>query len=365
MTRVFVAPRRYVQGPNELRNFGEHVKRLGSRPFIIAIPDDFERVGESIVTSSIDAGITHTLGPFRGELTREEARRLALEAQDANADVIVGLGGGKACDAAKAVADQLNLANVIIPTVASTDAPCSSLAVFYSEAGVFESGDLLRNNPDLVLVDSQVIARAPTRFLVSGFGDALATYFEARAAHSAGALNVVGGRSTLAALAIARACIDTLLKQSAQAVAASEANEVTEPLEDVIEANVLLSGLGFESGGLAAAHSIHNGLTSLDGTHHLLHGEKVAFGIVVQLTLESADSELDEVLMYLDSVGLPTSLSAMGLEANRDTARAIAEASMGPAETIHNMPMSIDLSGLTEAILSADRQGVARARREY
>ena len=41
-----------------------------------------------------------------------------------------------------------------------------------------------------------------------------------------------------------------------------EVDALTPALERVVEANTLLSGLGFESGGLCIAHAVHNGLTT-------------------------------------------------------------------------------------------------------
>ena len=369
-SRIFIAPQRYVQGAGELDRFGEHVGALGTSPLLIALAPDFARVSDTVTASAERSGLRFAFAPFGGELTRAEADRLRAEAEEAGSDVIVGLGGGKACDAAKAVADMLRLPCATVPTVASTDAPCSALAVFYSGDGEFESGDLLRRNPDLVLVDSSVIAKAPTHFLVSGFGDAFATYFEARAVHRAGASNMVGGAPTAAALAIAEACVDVLRTRSLEAIRASDAGTVNDALEDVIEANVLLSGVGFESGGLAAAHSIHNALTGLPQTHGLLHGEKVAFGILVQLVLDE-DAEADEAgaadefgdaLEYLRSVGLPTTLADLGLPRDEPALRPLAVAAVAPGETIHNMSIPIDERVVLRAVLEADRRASAGER---
>jgi len=354
-SRIFIAPQRYVQGPGELDRFGEHVARLGTKPLVVALAPDFDRVADTITASAERSGHQLAVAEFGGELTRAEANRLRAAAEAEGSDVIVGLGGGKACDAAKAVAEVLNLPCVTVPTVASTDAPCSALAVFYTEEGAFESGDLLRRNPDLVLVDSQVIAQAPTRFLISGFGDAFATYFEARAVQRSGATNMPGGTPTTAALAIAEACVGVLRRRSLEAISASDTNTVNDALEDVIEANVLLSGIGFESGGLAVAHSIHNALTELEQTHGLLHGEKVAFGILVQLVLEESD-EFAAAFDYLRSVGLPTTLADLGLPPNEATLRSLAFAAVAPGETLHNMPISIDEDAVLHAVIEADRR---------
>ncbi len=83
---------------------------------------------------------------------------------------------------------------------------------------------------------------------------------------------------TLSSLALARLCYDTLLEYGLQAKLAVEKKAVTLAVEAVVEANILLSGLGFESGGLAGAHAFHNGLTVLEASHAKLHGQKVAFG---------------------------------------------------------------------------------------
>ena len=138
---------------------------------------------------------------------------------------------------------------VVVPTIASTDAPCSALAVIYTEDHVFESYYIFPRNPDMVVVDTEVIARSPARFLVSGMGDALATWFEADACRKAFAKNMPGGDSTEAALALAHLCFELLMRYGRQAKAAAEVHAATVALDKIVEANTLLSGLGFESSG--------------------------------------------------------------------------------------------------------------------
>jgi glycerol dehydrogenase len=211
----------------------------------------------------------------------------------------------------------------------------------------------------LVLVDSKIIANAPVRFLISGMGDALATYFEARSCERAYAKNIPGGNSTLAALAIARLCYDTLMEESEKAIAACTQKVVTTALENIIEANILLSGLGFESSGLATAHAVHDGLTVLEETHKYYHGEKVAFGTLVHLVLENAKKEeIKEVIAYCKAVGLPTCLADLGVtNATQDKVMAIAIAACAEGETIHNTVFKVTPEMVYAAIYTADKLG--------
>ena len=205
--------------------------------------------------------------------------------------MLVGMGGGKTIDTAKIAADRARIPVIIVPTIASTDAPCSGCAVLYSEEGVFCSVHYQKMNPQVVLVDTSVIAEAPPRFLISGMGDALATWFEARSCDRTQSVNECGGRSTMTGLNLARLCYDTLLITVRQPRSPREKHIVTPAFDHIVEANILLSGIGFESSGLAAAHSIHNGLTALEETHAFYHGEKVAFGVLAGLQLADAPPE--------------------------------------------------------------------------
>jgi glycerol dehydrogenase len=247
------------------------------------------------------------------------------------------------------------------PTVASSDAPCSALSVVYTEEGVFQEYRIYRKNPDLVLVDTQVIAQSPPRLLVAGMGDALATWFEARTCVEGSVRNMRGGASTQSALALAELCYRTLLADGAEALRAVETGAVTPALERLVEANTLLSGLGFESSGLAAAHAIHNGLTAAPRTHAFFHGEKVAYGLLVQLILEGKPRSLRaEVLEFADEVGLPITLAGIGLESlTPEMLIRIAERSTAPGETIHNEPFEVTAGMVADAIRAADAAGRA------
>ncbi|HJT75727.1 MAG TPA: glycerol dehydrogenase, partial [Gemmataceae bacterium] len=299
--------------------------------------------------------------PFGGECSLAEIERAKSAARQQRAGVIVGAGGGKVLDTARAVAADLDLPVVNCPTVASSDAPCSALSVIYTDEGVFHEYRFYRKNPDLVLVDTAVIAQGPARLLTAGMGDALATWFEAKTCVAGHVRNMRGGASTRSALALADLCYRTLLEDGAAALRAVRGQVVTPALERLVEANTLLSGLGFESSGLAAAHAVHNGLTAAPGTHSYFHGEKVAFGLLVQLVLEGQPrAVVEEVLRFATEVGLPITLADIGLaELPRDLLRQVAERATAKGETIHNEPFEVRPDMVADAILAADATGRA------
>lgn len=208
-------------------------------------------------------------------------------------------------------------------------------------------------------MDTQVIAEAPARYLTSGMGDALATWFEAESCRVGRAANIAGGLTSMTAITLARLCYDTIREYGPVALVSCRAKVATPALERVVEANTLLSGLGFESGGLAAAHSLHNGLTALPKSQDFYHGEKVAFGVLAALFLTDKSPELmNEVYGFSESVGLPTTLAALGLEgiSEADLMR-VADKACAPGESIHNEPFEISPQRVADAIKAADAHG--------
>jgi glycerol dehydrogenase len=323
------------------------------------------RLADIWKSSLNEAGISHRVHRFGGECALVEIERVKAAARQYAARTIVGAGGGKVLDTARAVAADLRLPVVNCPTVASSDAPCSALSVIYTEDGIFQEYRFYRKNPDLVLVDTQVIAQAPSRLLVAGMGDALATWFEARTCVTSSVQNMRGGRSTATALALAELCYRIVLADGPAALRAVSTQVVTPALERLVEANTLLSGLGFESSGLAAAHAVHNGLTAAHETHSSFHGEKVAFGLLVQLVLEGAPvATANEVLGFSAEVGLPITLADIGLpDSPGDWLDPIARRAAAPGETIHNEPFEVTADMVRDAILDADALGRAWRKR--
>ncbi|WP_214767506.1 MULTISPECIES: glycerol dehydrogenase [unclassified Exiguobacterium] len=359
--RVFISPSKYVQGKNVIDRLGTYVSPFGDKALLIADDVVFKIVGQRIHDSFETEKIGIEQVDFSGEASRHEVDRITKQAKEADVRFVVGVGGGKTLDTAKAVSDELTVPVVIVPTIASTDAPTSALSVIYSDAGIFESYRFYKKNPDLVLVDTKLISEAPARFFASGIADALATWVEVRSVIAFGGKTMAGGRPTIAAEAIAKRCEEVLFEHGRLAYESVQAKVVTPALEAVVEANTLLSGLGFESGGLAAAHAIHNGFTALDGDiHHLTHGEKVAFGTLVQLALEQhSQEEIERYIAFYMDLGLPVTLEDVKLkDSSRDDILKVGEAATADGETIHD-GFDVTAEEVADAIIAADRYSKA------
>jgi glycerol dehydrogenase len=368
MLSVFCSPSRYTQSKNATASLGNEMFGLGLRgPALMVAGRSARRLLSATWQTTFGAaGIEHAVHPFGGECSLAEIERVKAAARQHQARLIVGAGGGKVLDTARAAAADLDLPVVNCPTVASSDAPCSALSVIYTEEGVFEQYRFYRKNPELVLVDTQVIAQGPPRLLVAGMGDALATWFEARTCVAGHVKNMRGGASTRSALALAELCHRTLLADGADALRAAQAQVVTPALERLVEANTLLSGLGFESSGLAAAHAVHNGLTAAPATHAYYHGEKVAYGLLVQLILEGQPRSVrEEVLHFATEVGLPVTLAEIGLmDLPAELLERVAVRATADGETIHNEPFEVRPDMVADAIRAADALGRAWKKRE-
>jgi glycerol dehydrogenase len=358
---MLLAPGRYVQGAGAIKEIGLHTSRIGSSALVIGGKTALSLCGHDIQESLAAQGIPCHQEIFQGISSQVEIRRLTGIATAHRADIVIALGGGASIDAGKAVSHEMNVPVIVVPTVISTDAPCSALSVIYSETGTFERYLFLRKNPDCVLVDTTLVALSPAKFIVAGMGDALATFWESDTCFRSGKQNALTGgvTPTLATRALARLCYDTLLESGLQAKLAVELQVVTPAVESIVEANTLLSGLSSENGGHAAAHSIHNGLTVLQSAMHKLHGEKVAFGVLAQLVLEGRSaSDVREVQDFCFSVGLPLCLADLDIiDPSAEEIRQVAVAAVAEGETIHATWFSVTAEMVEAAIRTADALG--------
>lgn len=355
--KVFISPKKYIQGAGVLSQIGEEVAVIGKTPLVLSDSVVWGITGDVVEKSFAASNTEYVYEEFTGEASNTEINRLTEVGKDKQADVVIGLGGGKTIDTAKAVGDALGIPVVVAPTTASTDAPTSALSVIYSDEGVFEGYKFYNKNPELVLIDSQVVVGAPVFLLASGMGDAMATLVEVKASLKRNSDTMAGGKATLAAQAIAEKAEEVLFDQGIAAYRAAKQKLVTPQVEAIIEANTLLSGLGFENGGLAAAHAIHNGFTALKGDiHNLTHGQKVAYGILTQLVLEGYSEK--EILRYADffkAIELPTTLKDLHLEdAPYEDLVEIGKLATIEEETTKNMNPDLTAEQVADAILAVN-----------
>ena len=320
-TRAWGSPSRYIQGRYELENMKTHTEVYGRRVFFLIdvfFFADYKKRFEALYAGS-DSQIQ--CEQFGGQCTEEEILRCTGLAKALNPDVVVGIGGGKTMDTRR-----------------------------------------YKKNPALVLLDTDILAKAPIRFLVAGMGDALSTYPECRANVQSASPNYVnsGYHQTIACIAVSKACHETILTKGVSAKLAAEQGLCTKDVEDVIEANTLLSGLGVQNGSCAGAHSIAEGITVLEPCAKLLHGEVVAFGILVQLIVEGAPAEeLDELYTFFEEVGLPTTFDDLGIpDATEADIRKVAETSMHSYWDVE--PFAVNPQMVFDGIMMANTLGKRR-----
>ena len=363
MIKVFEAPRKYVQGVGALKEAGKWIAPLGKRALVVWGAQVKQQVGEALEASLSAAGIKAIPFECYGNCTRAQIAAGVDLAKAEQAEVVLGVGGGRSIDMAKAIAWETCQKVVSIPTVASNDAPTSAETVYYTEDGTMDGWAVWPANPDLVLVDTQIIVEAPVEWLVAGMGDALATWFEAEAAYKGRRTAIAGGVSTVAALKLAELCYEMLMEYGLQARIDAAEHIVTPAVERIVEANTLLSGLGFESSGVCTAHAVANGLTARPETHGFSHGQKVAFGLATQLCLDE-DANPEERLQVMDwmvAVGLPVTFEELGLgEITRDEIMELAEAFAGEGSIAHNHVQTVSAYDMFSAMVAADKLGHQR-----
>lgn len=314
---IYGSPGRYIQGKGMMKYIGDYVSFLGKRACILvdkSLPNNLlEKIREGLNKTNVEYSTHKFDGIVTVSRIDDFSRRIKNEG---GCEVVIGVGGGKTLDAAKMVAHRLKARRIMVPTIASTDAPTSSLAVVDKEGGK-TFAEFYKWNPDFVLVDTEIIVNAPVRFFLAGIGDAVSKKYEIQTAISAGMKNVFGGKQVFFISDLAHICYQTLLRFGLEARYSVERKEITEAVEQIITSTILLSGIAFENGGLLGAHDISAVLYEKRYGDGWLHGELVALGTLCQIILEKyPQKEFLTTYAFLKSLNLPCKLSDIGISAD-------------------------------------------------
>jgi len=345
-----IAPAQLLRGSGILAKLGEYLPRFGQSALVISGENSRAVVQPSL--DRVNLTITYT-DPIRN-CTAANLAILQSAVRSNQPDMIIGIGGGKVLDTAKLIAHQCCLPVVTIPTTGATCAAWTALSNVYTDAGAFDYDVALDHCPDLMIVDYDVILTAPQRTLVAGIGDAIAKWYEASVSSGGSDRTLV-----IAAVQEARILRDILLQKSEAAIH----NSGGAVWREVVDATVCLAGVIGGIGGAqcrtVAAHAVHNGLTHLERSHGTLHGEKVAYGILVQLRLEEfqgnqlAASARQQLLRFYREIGLPKTLADLGLaDVTLRELELAASIACKPDSDLHNLPFAVHESQLVAAMVS-------------
>ncbi|MEA5464134.1 iron-containing alcohol dehydrogenase family protein [Leptothoe sp. PORK10 BA2] len=355
LSTLMVAPAQVVRGSGILSQCGSLISRLGRRPLLVGGDRTLSSAAPFLV--ELLEGLEVAQGSYRYDCCETTLTQLRQTVEDHGADLIIGVGGGKALDTAKLLAHQAQLPVVTIPTSAATCAAWTALSNVYSRRGAFRYDVGLPVCPDLLLLDYDLVATAPKRTLVAGIGDAIAKWYEASVSSGHSAQTLIIG-----AVQQARVLRDILLQKSATALE----NPGGEDWREVVDASVLMAGVIGGLGGAqcrtVAAHAVHNGLTQIPASHGMLHGEKVAYGILVQLRLEEMElgnslavTSRQQLLQFYQQIGLPMTLSDLGLgEMSLNDLRQAAEFACRTGSDIHHLPFEVTVPQLMAAMVSTN-----------
>ncbi|MGK7937891.1 MAG: iron-containing alcohol dehydrogenase family protein [Xenococcaceae cyanobacterium] len=352
---LLIAPTQVLRGEKCLSKSGAAIARLGKLPLVVGGNKTLDVIQPYLQPVLNQSNLKADYASYSPDCAESSLAILTEKAVSHQADLIIGVGGGKALDTAKLLAHQCQLPIVTIPTSAATCAAWTALSNIYSEEGAFQYDVGLNRCPDLLIVDYSLIRTAPKRTLVAGIGDAIAKWYEA---------SVSSGNSsatlTIAAVQQARILRDILFQKSAIALK----NPQSDDWREVVDATVLLAGVIGGLGGAncrtVAAHAVHNGLTHIQAAHDALHGEKVAYGILVQLRLEEmiqgnqlSTTSRQQLLDFYTDIGLPQTLEDLGLgHVSLAELRHAAEIACNPHSDIHRLPFSVSPEQLIAAMVS-------------
>ena len=352
-----IAPSRVIRGEQAWQQGLPAIADLCQRPALLGRSPSTQGIRARLKADLMGCDLAVVESQLQFDCCEDDLTRLQAQLQETACDAVIAAGGGKVLDAGKLLAHRLKLPCITVPLSAATCAGWTALANIYSPDGAFIADEALAACPDLLIFDHGLVRQAPNQTLASGIADALAKWYEA---------SVGSGSSTdgiiQQAVQMARVLRDQLLIDAREAMAQPESEAWVRVAEACGLTAGVIGGLGGAQCRTVAAHAVHNGLTQLHACHSKLHGEKVGFGILVQLRLEErlggnqlAAQSRRQLLPLLQELGVPVTLQDLGLgEAGLHELRAICSFACRPGSDLHHLPFDVTETDLLEALVSTD-----------
>lgn len=354
-TQNAIAPARVLRGRGAWQQAQGAIPGLVAQPLVLGRSDATARLRAGLLDDLISQGLKPLAAELQFDCCEEDLQALAPRARQAHCDGVIAIGGGKVLDAGKLLAHRLGLACITVPTSAATCAGWTALANLYSPQGAFRGDVALERCPELLVFDHDLVAQAPARTLASGIADAMAKWYEASVSSGESSDGLVQQ-----AVQQARLLRDQLLLEGQGALASAGSDSWARVAEASALTAGLIGGLGGARCRTVAAHAVHNGLTQLAQTHGVLHGEKVGFGILVQLRLEElvggnllATQARRQLLPFFRNLNIPVDLADLGLgDAPLSDLKAACAFACQPDSDLHNLPFAVSSDDLLTALVS-------------
>lgn len=323
----------YSIGEDVYRDVERICKRFGRKILLIGGKKGME-AGLGRLRRALDGtGLEISEAQWYGkDCTAANIERLAERAKSLKADMIFGMGGGKALDTAKGAAHLAELPVFTFPTIAATCAATTALSVVYREDGSFEKFWFYESPANHCFIDLGIIADAPWIYLQAGMGDTIGKFFEC---HFSARGDKLAHASALGRQ-ISNMCYEPLYEHGVSALADCKEHRVSDDLKEAVLANIVSTGLVslmvLDDYNCAIAHSVYYGLVLVPGYEEdNLHGNGVAYGVLVQLAVDCDLEEARKLKAFLQKLGIRTTLKEMNIPLDRDCLQAmLTETVTGP-----------------------------------
>ena len=284
-------------------------RRYGKKAVVIGGKTAMSKAKEALLDGikGSDMEITDFIW-YGGDSSYENGDALIADKTVQDADIIFGVGGGRACDTCKYVANELQKPLFTFPTVASNCASVTAICVIYNADGSFKEY-YYPKLADHTFINTAIIADSPYELLWAGIGDALSKECEAVFSSKDDTLP----HTPLMGVQLSKVCTRPLLDYGKEALASLKAHKVSDALMQVTLDIIISTGIVSNMTthipdyyyNSSLAHCVYYGATVTHGGHAHLHGEVVSLGVLCLLTYEKQFELRDQIMRFNAETGLP------------------------------------------------------------